>query len=397
MNIEPVIFGGFVNGYSLARTFYETYNIKSTICDVKRNVAYYSKFCKYIIVENPNKDIDKFINEIKNIGKKIKNESKTPLLLVTNDIWLIPLAKYKNELDDIFIYTFPGWDIIDKYVNKNKLYELSNSLGVPYPKNLNIYSKNNIDIEQLDFPILIKPIDVNEYSYFFPDKKRNYIFETKDNTYIHLEFIYSKNYTGGLIVQEYIPGGVENLYTCTSFSDSSGKVKAVSTGCKLSQFPVEAGTITAGLVKYNKEIIELTKTLLESNNFFGIANTEFKYDKRNNTFKLIEVNARPGMWNYSVFLSGINLINLLVDDLIFKKTLTYSEGTNSLIWTRVTKRELLKNLESYENKSEILKLLETGKIFDPLDNKNDGFIFKLRYYLSNFKYNINMLKKAFMV
>jgi len=385
VNFTPVIFGGYVNGYSLARTFYETYKVKSIICDTVRNVAYYSKFCDYIIVENPNRNIELFLDNIKSIGEKIRKKIRIPILLVTNDIWLIPLAKYKLELENIFLYSFSGWDIIGKFVNKDKLYEQSHLLGVPYPKSLYITSNNDIDIQQLDSPFLVKPADVNEYSYSFPKQKRNFIFETVEDVFAHLKSIYLSNYKGGFIIQEYIPGGTENLYTCSSYSDSTGKIKAVSTGCKLSQSPAEAGTITSGLVKYNDEIIELTKKLLESNNFFGIANTEFKYDKRNNTYKLIEVNARPGMWNYSVFLSGVNLIEYLVNDVIYNRPLLYSESSKSLIWTMLPKREILEKIKTYDNKLIVKKLLKEGEIYNPLRNKKDGFVFNFRYYYALIK------------
>jgi D-aspartate ligase len=387
MNFVPVIFGGYVNGYSLARTFYETYNIESIICDISKNIAYYSKFCKFFIIKNPNNDIDAFINDVIKIGRSVRDLSKFPILLVTNDIWLIPLAKYKKKLENIFLYSFSGWDVIDKFVNKNKLYKLSFSLGISYPKTVcvNRSRRLDFDIQQLQFPLLVKPSDVNEYSYCFPGYKRNFVFETIDAILNHLRFVYENNYSGDLILQEYIPGGVENLFTCTTYSDRTGKVLAASTGCKLSQFPVEAGTITSGLVKHNKYIIEFTRILLESNSFFGIANTEFKYDTRNNTYKLIEINARPGMWNYSVFLSGINLIKYLIDDIVYKKPLSYSETRENLIWSLIAKREIKKNYENYENKLLVSKLLEDGKVFYPLRNKNDGFIFKLRYFFLLFR------------
>ncbi|MCL2156451.1 MAG: hypothetical protein FWH54_00315, partial [Methanobrevibacter sp.] len=246
-------------------------------------------------------------------------------------------------------------------------------------------SINNFDFQNLCFPIIIKPSDTNEYSYYFPTKERNYIFENEEDAFSHIKLLFSSNYKGRIIIQEYIPGGAESLFTCTTYSNINGKIKAVSTGCKLSQYPSNAGTITSGLVKYNSEIITKTKTLLEANYYFGIANTEYKFDKRDNTYKLMEINARPGMWNYSSFLSGINIIKYLVDDLIYNKTLLYSESTEMLIWTRNIKKKIKINVNNYENKEIVKILLKEKKIFNPLNNKNDGLIFKIRYYLISIK------------
>ena len=55
--------------------------------------------------------------------------------------------------------------------------------------------------------------------------------------------------------------------------------------------------------------------LIETLGFYGIANTEFKLDIRTGEFKLIEINARSGMWNSSVLNSGINMPLLALEGL----------------------------------------------------------------------------------
>jgi D-aspartate ligase len=376
INFIPVIFGGFVNAYSLARTFYETYTIKSIVCDTRKNIAAFSKICDFITIENPNKNETNFIDIVKKIGKNICINGKTPLLLVAGDNYLIPLAKHKRELENIYLYTFSGWEIIEKLVNKNKLYELSEVLDIPYPRTV-CTNKNIQPFYHLVPPLLVKPSDGNEFLYNFPGTKRNNIFISHNEVKDYLKFIYSNNYKSDFIIQEYIPGGAENLYTCTTYSDSGGHVKGVSTGYKLSQYPSEAGTITSGITGYNKEIIYLTKVILEENEYFGIANTEFKYDKRDNTYKLMEVNARPGMWNYSTILSGINLVSLLVNDIVSKETLFYSEGCNSFIWTIISKKDVVKQIHNIENLSTVQELIKEKKIFNPIDNKAENLFFKI--------------------
>lgn len=86
MIFKPVIFGGYVNGYSLARTLQETYKIKSIICDYTNSISYYSKFCEYRVVTDPQKNEELFVEEVQNIGKLIREDKKIPILIVTNDI-----------------------------------------------------------------------------------------------------------------------------------------------------------------------------------------------------------------------------------------------------------------------------------------------------------------------
>lgn len=386
MKFIPVIFGGYVNAYSLARIFNETYGIKSIICDVRGNNAAFSRICRFIVMENPNTNETKFIETAARIGKEIRDKGAVPLLLAAGDNYLIPLSKHKEILELIYLYSFSGWEVIEKLVHKNRLYELSGSLNIPCPKTMCVNSPVE-DFRHLTPPLLVKPSDVNEFIYTFPGKKKNRVFNNYDETRFYVMMIYSGNYQSELIIQEYIPGGAENLFTCTTYSDTSGKIRTVSTGHKLSQHPPEAGTITSGITGYNKDIINLTKIILEHCYYFGIANTEFKYDKRNNTYRLMEVNARPGMWNYSTLLSGVNIIQSLVNDAVYKKSLPYTEGHTAFLWSIVSKGEMIKQTTGTENQSMVFDLIKKGNFFNPLDNKIENIIFKFmeKYRLSLFR------------
>ena len=48
---------------------------------------------------------------------------------------------------------------------------------------------------------------------------------------------------------------------------------------------------------------------IKSSNYYGIANTEYKYDKRDNLYKII--NPRR-VYEYSALKSGVNLFRLLL-------------------------------------------------------------------------------------
>lgn len=380
MKFRPVIFGGYVNGYSLARTFYELYEIDSVVCDVKKNITKNSYFCKYIIVPDPQKNEDDFIRFVKELGEKLVDKDEIPVLLVTNDIWLIPLGKHKEILKSVYKYTFSDWEVIKLLANKSSLYKLSDTIGVSYPKT-HRYNIENSDFKHLLPPLLIKPSNVPMFINSFPRFNRNHIFSSYQSAEQFLHNVYSTGYEDDMIIQEFIPGGVENLYTCTSYSDRKGNIKGVSVGCKLSQYPEEAGTITSGLVNYKSEVVELTRKILDSQNFFGIANTEFKFDKRYNSFKLIEVNARPGMWNYSTVLSGVNLIEMLIDDIIFNKELCFKEGKTQIIWSRINEKEILRNVRNTENEDLVINLIKNKKVYDPLKNDKEKISYKIDLFI----------------
>lgn len=376
-----IIFGGYVNGYSIARTINETYSLKPFIFDYKKQFSSKSKFVNYRMTYNP-AETEKFIQDLKNFGKKTKD--KKNIIFVTNDEWLIPLAKHKKDLEEYYIYTFSDWEVIKQLTIKKNLYQLCEQLEIPYPQTEVIDKQNINKIKKLKTPILIKPSNVVNYINSVKEKRNNVF----DNYNDAEQFIIKcfKKYEDLLIAQEYIPGGVENLYTATTYSNKDGLLLGISIGHKLSQYPPEAGTITSGYTKYIEEIEHMTRKIIKESKYYGIANTEYKYDIRDNTYKLIEINPRPGMWNYSALKSGVNLFYLLIEDLYNqsdKKAVIKEEdiirGKENVVWTVIPKLELKKILKNN-------KIYQYSEIIDPRKNVRESIKYKINLKISDIKH-----------
>lgn len=375
-----IIFGGYVNGYSIARTIYETYGIKSHIFDYVKRFSSKSRIVSYHMTHSPAKETTKFLDDIKDFGKA--TNGKENIIFVTNDEWLIPLAKYKSDLEEHFTYTFSDWEVIEKLTIKKNLYKLCETLGIPYP-NTKVIDEDSVDmIDDLQCPLLVKPSSVVNYM-MITKERRNNVFNnhTEAKNFLRRSF---KNYKDFFIVQEYIPGGPENLYTATTYSNKNGFLKGISIGHKLSQNPPEAGTITAGYIEYIYDIEQLTKKLLRETKYYGIANTEYKYDKRDNTYKMIEVNPRPGMWNYSSLKSGVNLFYLLIEDLHSQNSVNIVEdddiirGKRNVVWTVLPRTQLKRILKK-------VNLTRYEEIVDPRKNSEESIYYQTYIMLADVK------------
>jgi len=63
------------------------------------------------------------------------------------------------------------------------------------------------------------------------------------------------------------------------------------------------------------EIRSLSLKLLDALGYYGLSEVEFKYDSRDGTFKLLEINPRTWKWHSIALLSGLNLPYLLYCDM----------------------------------------------------------------------------------
>ncbi|WP_321421996.1 ATP-grasp domain-containing protein [uncultured Methanobacterium sp.] len=199
------------------------------------------------------------------------------------------------------------------------MYETAQKNGIPCAKTYIIDSAHDIGEidEHLTFPCIIKPATNIGFQKKLGSRGGTIpILDLNELIYWKKKIIEKGLGKEPLTIQEIIVGPTTNLYTITSYSDRSADIMAYSIGHKIRQFPPDAGTIISGRVKNNPEIYELGKKTIKIMGYYGIANVEFKKDERDQKFKLVEINPRPGVWNYSVLMSGLNLPYIAYLDLL---------------------------------------------------------------------------------
>lgn len=391
--LRAMILGGYVNGLGIVRSLAKN-KVKSLVLDIKPSIAGASKWSEQMICPDPVSETEEFIKFIKRIGLR---EGSPFVVFTTNDIWMYPILQYKKELNDILIYPMSDWNIIKKCLDKEKLIEMAVRHGIPCPKS--IFPKNTNELrsanKSLLYPAILKPVETVGFMEALMWQGRSVIIENEKQLYdVADELDKAKLSKRSIILQEYIPGDVENLYTYTSYSDKNADVKAWSTGYKIRQYPPMAGTITAGKVLPVPELAEIGKKFIKSIEFYGIANTEFKKDAITGEFKLIEINARPGMWNRSAFETGVNLPAIAYEEAVGNKTIYCESSDKELIWVHFIMDAyyaiLANNKKGYHNYSwNIYKWLKSikGKKIDAVFDINDPlpFIYLLWFLIRDIK------------
>jgi D-aspartate ligase len=327
----PVILGGYVNGLGLVRSFGKK-KIPTILLDYKRSLASYSRYTKGIICPDPIQEEEEFICFLIELGKQLPHKG---FLLATNDIWLIPISKNRSVLSEYYHYPMPDWDVIEKCWRKEYLYKIAKENSIPIPKTFFIKTLSELDNITLDipFPCILKPsITIGFMEKLGSNGRTIVITSMKELTYWKQKIQHAGLTDISLILQAQIPGSPSNLYTITSYANKKSEIVAYSIGHKIRQYPPEAGTITSGEVENIPEVLEWGSRLIKALRFYGISNIEFKKDDRDGSYKLIEINPRPGMWNYSVLMSGVNLPYIAYLDCIGEKNGTILKSSEGKKW-----------------------------------------------------------------
>ena len=308
--------------------------LRSIVLDCSHSEVFYSKHSVGIKCPDPLKDEEAFSEFLCDIGKKLDQKG---IVWATSDASLIPLCKHRKSIEKYFIIPTSSWDVIKRCVNKTDLYKIAADAGISIPETFFFKSTEEamLKYEEILYPCILKPSMPYDFA---KTSVPGRVFAA--NNYQQFEDIIGILEKAGLnnlplIVQEFIPGGPENLYTLTAYSNGCGEVMAYSTGHKIRQFPPHTGTIVSGRVTPCLPVVELGIKLIKILGFHGICNVEFKKENQTGKFKLMEINPRPGLWNYSATASGVNLIAIAYFDAIGLPETLKSNSNEELIWLRL--------------------------------------------------------------
>jgi D-aspartate ligase len=304
----PLILGSGINAYGIIRSLIVD-NWKIVIVDSKKDIAFYSRYVfeKHLIKTSSSLS-DELLNIIKfNIHRKF-------VIFPTSDFYLKLLYDNFDLFSSLAIMTIPPKRVTEPLLAKTSLYKIAKELNIPHPETFVISANETWDnyFYKLNQSVVLKPVIPTNFKKAL-GKKAFYI-----NSLAELEQLQNKIKVSSFkdhvfILQGYIPGAAETLYTITSLSIPNEGIVAFSTGHKIRQSPPDTGTIISGKVTLVEELMEISNYLVKQTSFYGLSNIEYKFDERDHMYKLIEINPRMGIWNYSATASGVNLASIAMD------------------------------------------------------------------------------------
>ncbi len=375
-----VLLGGDINTYSMARAFHEEYQIKSKVIGkFYTGPSYESKIVDF----EAHEDIDKpevFIKVLNDFAKTKKD--KKLILLGCGDNYVRNIIENKAHLAKNYIIPYIDKDLMEKLIKKESFYKMCDKYHLNYPKTF-IYEsvmKHDFDLP-FSFPVILKPSNsVDYFAHEFPTQHKVYKIKTREELEKVIDEIYEAGYTDTLILQDFIPGDDTYMHVMTCYSNHEGKVKLMSLGHTMLEehTPHGIGNHAVVINEYNEELSLQIKNFLESIHYVGFSNFDIKYDERDNTYKIFEINLRQGRSNYYVTNAGYNLAKYVTEDYIFNQDSEFTIAKNIHLWTMIPLKIAYTYVKNPEYITEMKKLKKAHKLTNPLYYKGDN---KIRRYL----------------
>lgn len=382
----PVILGADITAYSLVRSFYQEYKIRSLVLSrAKAHIISESKLCENRVFPGL-ENVNELVQQLISVGKEFEGKKKL-ILMGCGDWYVRAIVDNKDKLSQYFVIPYIDKELLDKIVLKDKFYEICDELCIDHPKTYvyNCGQENDLNFS-FSYPVIAKCANSALYHYAkFEGKKKVFRFEDEASLRKMLTNLEGSSYDYKFLIQDCIPGDDTNMRVLTCYCDRNSKVKFASLGHVLLEdhTPSAIGNPVVIINDVDEKIVAAATKFLEHIGYTGFANFDIKYDSRDGSYNFFEINVRLGRSNFYVTGSGFNAVKWIVDDLIYEKELEYTVADNKEHLFTVVPLGIIKKYTKHhpELRKKAVKLFHSRKVSYPLFFKGDLRPKRLYYVL----------------
>ncbi len=372
----PILIGTDLNCYTMSISFHEEYGIKPVVVG-KAPIPYTegSTIIEEFYYTERIDDTAYFIDYLKTLAEKYHQEYEKLLLIGTNDAYVTFIIENKEALAEDFEFNYPDAELVPELFLKKNFYRLCEEHGLDTPLTYFYSCKEEEPFDkEVPFPLIVKPSNgIEYYANPFEGMQKVYKVENYHELNKVIQTIKNSGYRDELIIQDYIPGDDTHMWDAVYYGDRHRNAQLISFGQVVLQEPTTTGVgnYTALIVRQNKEMMDKLVRFMEDIGYKGFANFDIKYDPRDGTYKLFEVNIRQGRSSYYLTQSGYNIAKIIVDDVIYKKDKEFHYVKGDHIFAVIPKGVLKRYVSNPKIAEEVRQLIKDGKYKNPIFYKPD--------------------------
>jgi len=317
--LQPVVLGGDIGAYSVARAFHEAYGVRSVVVStVATGLVRHSRILTNV-VEPRIDDADAAVARLRAIAAE--HPGKRLLLLGSAD-WLVrTIVENRDRLEDLYVVPYVDRATLDLVTDKESFGRLCAELGLAHPTTVvhDVGAGGVPDTSGLRFPVIAKTGNTAAYHLVdFPGKKKVFTVDSPAELAELLERVRASGYTDTFVIQDFIPGDDSGMRILTCYCDAAGRMRFAAFGHVLLEehTPGALGNPAGIITQAGREVVEQARRLLEHIGWRGYANFDLKYDPRDGRTVFFELNPRLGRSNFYITAAGRNTTELYVRERI---------------------------------------------------------------------------------
>jgi D-aspartate ligase len=242
--------------------------------------------------------------------------------------------KHWNEIGEFADMPLPDDPEVTRSLRrKERLVEVAGRADVPAPHTVLADGEDAIRGAALRPPFILKPVEGQEFALRFGEKA--ILARTVEDACRSWRRAHDAGFE--MLVQELVPDSDERIYSLLVYIGRDGDPLAAMVGRKVRQGPLGFGTSAFFEVDYDPLVIESGLRLLRVAGYRGFAHVEFAHDRRDDTFKLLEVNTRPPVWVGIAVNRWFDIAAVAYDDLCGRPPAACRLLRDDLSWVYLAK------------------------------------------------------------
>jgi predicted ATP-grasp superfamily ATP-dependent carboligase len=234
-------------------------------------------------------DVQQRLEGMAIIGERL---NRPTIAIPIDDVGAIFIAEQAATLQQWFVFPEQMATLPRTLANKRELYLLCKRIGVACPEAVSPRSIDDVRdfIERAAFPVVVKvaaPWLLSETG------RTTSIARTREQAYALCRSAQSQE-GPNVIFQEYIAPADGEDWFYHGYNSTQSDCCTGFTGRKLRSYPSFAGPTTLGKVVINEQLQHQAKALLQAISYRGIVDLDYRLDKRDGLYKLLDFNPRIG-------------------------------------------------------------------------------------------------------
>lgn len=276
-------------------------------------IAMASRYLKPCPLPNGDKSDENRLEYLLKLGKEL---GEAVLYPVSDDAVMLASGA-RDELQQYYRFVMPDHTTVKGVLTKDGLHRVAAEHDISAPQKFPARSLDEVKevADRLPYPVILKPVfspswlrpeimAILRESFLTGPSKVSYC---TDRETLLRKYTAIAQYDPNMIIQEVIPGEDRRLGYFCFYLNRQSKPLATFAGIKERILPVGFGSATYVRSIYDPELEEISLRLLTSIGYQGLGGVEFKKDPRDGQYKLIEFNARFGMWDSLATRCGIDI------------------------------------------------------------------------------------------
>lgn len=218
-----------------------------------------------------------------------------PLLVCADDQAAVLVAEGACALAGRAICPAVAPDLPRQLASKRGLYEICRRFGVPTLATSCVKTGDDLEatLADLTLPVVVKQNDPWSRLTRPVVTGTTVVRTAEDVSRLRVAF---DRWPGGsdVVVQEYLPDDDAEDWFVHGYCTASSEVARIFTGRKLWSWPARAGATAYARTERNEQIECSVRELCRRIGYSGIFDTDWRYDRRTGTYRLLDFNPRVG-------------------------------------------------------------------------------------------------------